>query len=458
MSKQSEREAKYLFGTDRYVRGGEARTRYLRKDFLLQPPGGWAAPKAFGCKVDADPRLELMIREASKYLPNGWQVSTGERIGDSTLSGELTGVQGKDASGSILRSVAGKTSNHGGGRAIDIHLITNEGKVLGNIRNVRTFRAYELFAQCVAKCIITNIVKDDNGETVDWSDLRYIEGGRERSKLGHRREFDENGVENTDPRNEEGTSIKDTVQVDPPDTDTNIGVRWGGYFGNENAKTYRVGEQPTLESLKKTDGPGYHGITLVEWGKDDKPEFTGRFQAVYELDGKPFSPDFATNVVLDSMHFDFSGAGDTAGRTSGYWSRGLSEHVKRVFTRPDGKPPDCRPVKNWSEFNLPQSADESRDRFQEGLGIPLPDGYVVAKPPPAAPAVVINSCVAPKPKVEIDSTALMSPQDGRDVTEYPPIPVTQPGTVAIPAKASRTQAAWNATVNTANTVIDYITK
>ena len=452
---QSEREAEYPFGTDRYVRGPTARPYYPRKDRTLSIDPKLEVPTDFNCLCDADPRIELVIREASKYLPNGWQAVTGCMQADTPGYKAPDGNPGEKTGGILLRRLSeNATSNHGTGKAIDVFLITNKGVALGNIRNTRTFRAYELWAQCVGKCIVSNIVFDDDGNKVDWSDLRFIDGGRPRNKLGHRRVFEMGpGGEYGDEipsRNPEGVILPaGYIGKGPPDGAMNTGIRWGGYFGGSNAQTYRedLGEVPVLEKIDVKKG-----VSIIAWNLDGNREFSGIKKYTFTLeDGTTLTPDLATNVICDSMHFDFTPSSDPG------WRSGLSDWAKKKLTDPAGNEPVSVPIRNWADFDLPYDQENSKTRFEFGLGIPVPEGYVAIRPP-AAPAVVINSCVAPKPKVEVDATTVMSSDYGPDTTEYMPIPITQPGTVAIPAKVSRTQAAWDATVNTANTVINYITK
>lgn len=73
----------------------------------------------------ADPRLYNLLRESSRYLPEGYSVQfqSGLRPGDPR--------------------------NHGKGIAADVKIIGPDGKALANYQDPTTFRTYEQYAQSV---------------------------------------------------------------------------------------------------------------------------------------------------------------------------------------------------------------------------------------------------------------------------------------------------------------------
>ena len=224
MSEQ--RKSTYTFGTDRYVPNPLASKTYYRKDPtkrnpLTDSPANWKN------LVDADPRLEAMIKAASKFLPPGWQVTNkgsvnqpNERLGEVEFTPHPTRDKSDYRPAVLLRAVPGNKAHHPRGRAIDIALINENNKLLPNIRSAKYFRVYELFAQIVVKCIKEGLVVNDLGVPYDWSDL--LPGG-----TGHSRPA----------TNDQGDALGSAYQRGGDGAgvpDGGVCLRWLGYLHSGN--------------------------------------------------------------------------------------------------------------------------------------------------------------------------------------------------------------------------------
>jgi len=344
MSEQ--RKSTYTFGTDRYVPDPCASKTYFRRDPakrnpLTDAPAGWHN------LVDVDPRLEAMIKAASKFLPPGWQVTNKGSVNEPgskniprPFTGHTTRAKSQQRPATILRSTSGK-AHHPRGRAIDTALIDDNGDALPNIRSANYFRVYELFAQIVVKCIKEGLVVKDNGDAYDWSDL--LPGG-----AGHSR----------GPTNDQGDALDRSYQnggLNAAGQQTGIpqggtGVRWMGY-------------------LIDNDGTG-------------------------------------TDITADTMHFDFGGGGGGGGTFATGASQEVITRLKRLAKNQNisiknelgGENPITKGVPNWAAFKLPQSAEESAARFREALGLrPIE----VAQVDPPTPPVEVPAVLPPPPAVAV---------------------------------------------------------
>jgi hypothetical protein len=206
------REQDYQFNTVRYEPSIQRREFYW-KPVIPPEQKDLTSPRGWDNLVDADPRLQLMIKAASKYLPNGWHVyGKGVVEGNLEVTPDYVAPE-RGANGILLRSMyANAGPHHKRGRAIDIALVTPEGKVLPNIRSSKYYRVYELFAQIVVKCIKENLVIDNNGTPVNWDDLK-------RGGTGHR----------WGSRNSMGQALDSTYNLTEPPGE-GVCVRWGGHF------------------------------------------------------------------------------------------------------------------------------------------------------------------------------------------------------------------------------------
>lgn len=115
--------------TDNKVRDSMA--EYIEKN----KPSGLAAPTDGKLSVvgraaqvgSGDPRLQDILNDASKYLPEGYtvQLYSGYRPGDSRF--------------------------HGKGMAADVRIVDPQGNIISNYQDPKNFRIYEQFAQAARK-------------------------------------------------------------------------------------------------------------------------------------------------------------------------------------------------------------------------------------------------------------------------------------------------------------------
>ncbi len=337
MSEQ--RKSTYTFGTDRYVPNPCASKTYYRKDPTKRNPLT-DCPESWKCKVDADPRLEAMIKAASKFLPPGWQVTNKgsvnephERLREVEFKPWPTRAKSNARPATLLRAVPGNKAHHPRGRAIDIALINENNMLMPNIRSAKYFRVYELFAQIVVKCIKEGLVVKDNGDAYDWSDL--VRGG-----TGHSR----------GPTNDQGDALGSEYQRggDGAGVPNNgVCLRWLGYLHSGN------------------------------------------------ITGDAMHFDFGGGGDFDGGSF-LNGASEEVRR----WLRNYGKREGIPEKNELGQLlPVSVGVQNWGTFLLPQSAEESAARFREALGLrPIEVAQVDPPTPPIeTPAVVLP----PPPAVKV---------------------------------------------------------
>lgn len=264
----------------RFVIGNASRYYYRKNDPTLKNERPNVAPKGFNCITDADPRLLYIMMAASKFMPSGWQIHSrgGPNQDEFSDQGKGETIKGQ-GQGTLLRA-NGSTINHFCGLAIDVCIQINDGTVLCNIRNHRSFRTYEYLYQVICNLIHNDLVTDENGVRCKWGDLiagRLDENGLTRTTemLGVRRQFEigedgqykvEIGQDGTVNRtkfeywskNDDGIEIRHNTNADGSvkmKTDRNgnqvvadpdafvqrsaptLGLRWGGYFGDSGMYT-----------------------------------------------------------------------------------------------------------------------------------------------------------------------------------------------------------------------------
>jgi len=421
--------------------------------------------QGWGCIADADPRLEYMMMTASKFLPSGWTVhNTGCVYADGDGAGA-------DATSPVYLRASGSTKNHFAGLAIDIAIKTADGTTLSNIRNYRSFRTYELFAQIIGKLIHENLVTDEQGIPVDWRDLivnKQGPNGEAPLPAGHhgaRRQFDADGKEFWS-FNDNGKLIKHQSGLGQEEGDylftprnaptTGLGFRWGGYFGT--GKYYLRSEKTTTEQLRKPNNDGKFEGEIVEWNPGKKIFEKHKIPLVdeegvqvvvwrpdkFDKKGKLIEAahwekqywDEVDNIGWDSMHFDFRPIG------GGWNPGGLDSRSRELLTipvglgNPTGEPIPPRSVglskTGVQNLRLPLTPEESYHRFNETLGIPIPKDFVGVAPPP----VMLNNRIS-----ELEYNAREAEIEASQMTPYTGYsdPDSQPVTVPIVTTSTKSK-------------------
>jgi hypothetical protein len=397
----------------RYVGGGYKYYYRTTEEHSHKNARHGTAPEDMKCMVDADPRLEAMMQTASKFMPSGWQIYNICAQQDITKEEYM-----KAGNGVLLRGLR-DTINHFSGLAIDVGIRINDGTLLCNIRNGRSYRTYELLYQLICRLIQGDptvvghpgYISYEDGTICNWGDLvlgkpdtdGIVRTGGSSGELGARRQFrmEDNGSgvmvrKEFFSHNDNGQLIKDIPNGKitgsfgfVPRTAPKYGVRWGGYFGN--TKYHMERDMGKKEQQMLHTGEGKIITYLPEVGRWDKsliPMWDKEGNRVQVLKTNKAGevivphefvnanhPDFP-NIGWDSMHYDFR-PGESI------WSIGKGAQTLCVPAEKNGTNQDIlvahRPttdsiVKN---MRLPSTPEDCKQMWEETLGIRPPPNLEV---------------------------------------------------------------------------------